>query len=92
MAAIVPHLNKTFASRHVDNPVNAVFNVGMSDAELIDKLGGAAKLAELLGYDKDGGVQRVHNWRSRGIPARVKLDHAVLFLEPATGRHVEREA
>lgn len=53
-----------------------------SDKELIAKLGGAAKLAELLGYDKKGGTQRVHNWVSRGIPAKVKLEHQELFLNP----------
>ena len=50
------------------------------DAALIDVLGGPAKLAELLGYDKQqGGVQRVHNWRARGIPAKVKLERPDLF-------------
>ena len=53
-----------------------------SDKELIAKLGGAAKLAELLGYDKKGGTQRVHNWVSRGIPAKVKLEHQEIFLKP----------
>jgi hypothetical protein len=51
-----------------------------TDAQLIESLGGAAKLAELLGYDKDGGVQRVHNWTTRGIPAKVKLERPDLFL------------
>lgn len=54
--------------------------LGMTDAELIESLGGATRVAELLGYDKEGGVQRVHNWIGRGIPARVKLDHPELFL------------
>ena len=53
----------------------------MTDAELIDLHGGAAKLAERLGYAKDaGGVQRVHNWRSRGIPSRVKVEFPELFM------------
>lgn len=60
--------------------VNVVFNQGMSDSELIDILGGPTRLAERLGYQKAGGVQRVQNWKSRGIPARVKLDHPDLFL------------
>ena len=60
------------------------------DAQLIADLGGATKVAELLGYSKaDGGVQRVHNWTTRGIPADVKLGRPDLFLrglstEPAT--------
>ena len=51
-----------------------------TDRELIERLGGPAKVAELLKYDKQGGVQRVHNWMARGIPARVKLDHPEIFL------------
>jgi len=51
-----------------------------TDRELIEHLGGPAKVAELLKYDKNGGVQRVHNWMARGIPARVKLEHPDIFL------------
>jgi len=51
-----------------------------ADAQIIEDLGGPAKLAELLGYDKAGGVQRIQNWKTRGIPASVKLDHPELFL------------
>lgn len=53
-----------------------------NDKKLIENLGGAAKVAELLGYDKQGGVQRVHNWMTRGIPPKVKLEHPGLFLNP----------
>ena len=50
------------------------------DATLIEKLGGAAQLAQLLGFDPaKGGVQRVDNWTRRGIPAKVKLEHASVF-------------
>lgn len=52
-----------------------------NDKQLIEDLGGAAKVAELLGYEKHGGVQRVHNWTVRGIPAKVKLAHPELFLK-----------
>ena len=53
----------------------------ISDAELIKSLGGPTRLAELLGYDKAaGGVQRVQNWTTRGIPAAVKLQRPDLFL------------
>jgi hypothetical protein len=67
-----------------------VFNLGTmskhssdidSDSALIDRLGGPSKVAEALGYDKaKGGVQRVQNWKKRGIPADVKLQHPELFL------------
>lgn len=56
-------------------------NTHGKDRQLIVDLGGPAKVAELLGYDKDaGGVQRVHNWLARGIPPRVKLERPDLFL------------
>jgi hypothetical protein len=51
-----------------------------ADRELIQLLGGPTKLAELLGYKKPGGVQRVQNWKDRGIPASVKLCRPDLFL------------
>lgn len=59
-----------------------VFNESMhQDYERIKVLGGAAKVAELLGFDKArGGVQRVHNWRERGIPAAVKVARPDLFM------------
>lgn len=59
-----------------------------TDRELIEHLGGPAKVAELLNYDKNGGVQRVHNWMTRGIPARVKLDHPEIFLQGIHGSPV----
>lgn len=50
-----------------------------TDAEIIDELGGPAKVAELLGFRADVGTQRVHNWKTRGIPALVRLNHFELF-------------
>lgn len=39
-------------------------------------------MAAKLGFDKrTGGVQRVHNWRSRGIPAAIRLKHLALFSQ-----------
>ena len=52
----------------------------MTDADLIKTHGGPAQLARLLGYDMPNGVQRVQNWLSRGIPAKVKLDRPEIFL------------
>lgn len=68
-----------------------VFNVGMEDAQLIKDLGGPAALAEKLGYDKQrGGVQRVQNWLTRGIPPKVKLQRPDLFLaRPDSSRSTE---
>jgi len=70
--------------------LNTVFNftvfltsgdIMTNDKQLIDDLGGPAKVAEMLGYEKHGGVQRVHNWTVRGIPAKVKLAHPDIFLK-----------
>ena len=56
----------------------------MTDEQLIDALGGATRVCEMLGYSKLGGVQRVHNWKLRGIPAAVKLERPDLFMrQPA---------
>jgi hypothetical protein len=52
----------------------------MSDSDLIDQLGGPAKVCDLLHIPRHGGVQRVQNWKARGIPARVKLERPDLFL------------
>jgi hypothetical protein len=61
----------------------------MDDAALIDTLGGPTKVAELLGYSKEqGGVQRVSNWRTRGIPPKVKLEHPEIFLAPRAGQQI----
>lgn len=58
----------------------------MTDKELIRELGGPTKLAVLLGYDKThGGVQRVQNWITRGIPPQVKLDFPHIFLATQFG-------
>ena len=55
-----------------------------TDKEIIESLGGPTKVAELLQYDKrKGGAQRVQNWITRGIPARVKLDHLSIFGDQA---------
>lgn len=52
------------------------------DWQIIQSLGGPATVAKLLGYDsRKGGVQRVHNWRARGIPPAVKLAYPTLFLK-----------
>lgn len=52
-----------------------------TDSDRIDKLGGPAKVAELLGLDKRGGTQRVQNWKVRGIPPAMKLAHPELFVQ-----------
>ncbi|SCU73536.1 conserved hypothetical protein [Cupriavidus necator] len=52
------------------------------DWQIIEELGGATEVAKLLGYDKKrGGIQRVHNWRVRGVPSAVKVAHPGLFMK-----------
>lgn len=48
------------------------------DKEIILKLGGSTKVAELLRFENK---QRVQNWMKRGIPAKVKLEYPHLFLK-----------
>jgi hypothetical protein len=44
--------------------------------DLIELAGGDVAFARLLGMDtEDGFAQRVNNWKRRGIPAAVVLDH-----------------
>lgn len=47
-----------------------------ADWALIQSLGGVVKVADMLG----ASVQRVQNWKSRGIPSDVKLSRPDLFL------------
>lgn len=49
------------------------------DADLIDSLGGPAALARRLGYTKPGSVQRVQNWKRRGIPELTRLKRPDVF-------------
>ncbi|MDE2427015.1 MAG: hypothetical protein KGO96_14040 [Elusimicrobia bacterium] len=54
------------------------------DKAVIDALGGSTELARKLGLDPTaGGVQRVENWKSRGIPAAIRLEHFQLFSAAA---------
>ncbi|HEV2540231.1 MAG TPA: hypothetical protein VGU03_11040 [Frateuria sp.] len=56
-----------------------------ADAALIQALGGPAEVARLLDLDPaNGGVQRVQNWTSRGIPPAVRLQHLDIFGQPQT--------
>jgi hypothetical protein len=68
----------------IDFLLNVVFNFGMdkktTDWKIITDLGGPSKVSDLLGFPRVGGQQRVQNWKKRGIPAQVKVDHPQLFL------------
>lgn len=58
----------------------------MSPSTIIDLYGGDTRLADALGFSRQSGPQRVHNWRTRGIPARVLVDRPDLFGERALKR------
>jgi len=49
-------------------------------ARVIDELGGPTRVAELLGIiSVPGAVQRVSNWKRRGIPPAILLHHPDVF-------------
>lgn len=59
-----------------------MFNEGAmnSHEQIIERLGGPAKVARMLGIaDEKGAIQRVSNWKRRGIPPRVLLEHPKVF-------------
>jgi hypothetical protein len=65
---------------------------GDAASNLIDALGGPARLAARLGFDRTaGGTQRVHNWRTRGIPAAVRLAHPEIFALPQQPTHAQSQ-
>ena len=84
IAAIVSQLNKLLLHNVIDALLNMVCNVGMTDTELIAHYGGPAKLARLLGFPEQGGVQRIQNWTTRGIPPAVKIQFPEIFLNTPT--------
>lgn len=49
------------------------------DATLIDALGGPAVVARLLSFEKAGSVQRIQNWKYRGIPEVIRLRRQDVF-------------
>jgi len=52
-----------------------------ADAALIDRMGGSTTAAKLLGIEGPHAAQRVSNWRTRCIPAAVKLAHYHLLVK-----------
>lgn len=84
IVGIVSQLNTLLLHNAIDAALNIVCNVGMTDTELIAHYGGPAKLARLLGFPEQGGVQRIQNWTTRGIPPAVKVQFPEIFLNAAT--------
>lgn len=84
MTPIVDTVNVLLIHAALTRLLNVVCNGVMTDSQLIEELGGPTKLARELGYGQ-GGPQRVSNWKSRGIPAEVKLERPDLFLRHLQG-------
>lgn len=62
----------------------------MSVEELvIEQLGGVTVLAKRLGYSNSKGPQRVSNWKRRGIPPRILLEHR--FIRTAFNKATKEE-
>jgi hypothetical protein len=55
-----------------------------ADAAIIERLGGSTLAAQLLGIKGSHAAQRVSNWRTRGIPAAVKLANYKLLVKHAS--------
>ena len=62
------------------------------DAELIRRLGGPSKVAELISIDKKGGAQRIQNWMVRGIPAAIKVKYPHIFMPELAQASVTAQA
>lgn len=80
IVGIVSQLNTLLLHNTIDASLNMVCNIGMTDTELIAYYGGPAKLARKLGFPGQGGVQRIQNWTTRGIPPAVKVQFPEIFL------------
>ena len=51
----------------------------MTATEIIDWHGGPARLAEKMKLTEKRAIQRIHNWRARGVPSAVQLKFPELF-------------
>lgn len=82
---IVQPVNAMLLNMTIDFLINAMFKSEPmetlnQDRALIQSLGGPSKVAELLALPKKGGLQRVQNWLTRGIPPAVKVQRPDLFM------------
>lgn len=72
-------------TRGVDITINTMCNTGMEkkphrDWKLIAALGGPARVAQCLGWQDEAGViQRIQNWKYRGIPELLRYQRQDVF-------------
>jgi hypothetical protein len=52
----------------------------MNDKDIIEKLGGSSEVARLLKLTGNHPQIRVNQWKTRGIPAKIKLQYPHIFL------------
>lgn len=62
------------------------------DWAVIEKLGGPRQVADLLRYTGAGRVQRVQNWKFRGIPELERLRRPEVFRLPQSGEVDQQQA
>lgn len=99
---VIPHCRPTThgkVTRGVDVALHIAFNSAMNverkpelhpDAELIDQLGGPAAVADQLGIKSKHRVQRVQNWKYRGIPPFIRVTRVDVFgPAPEQGERAE---
>lgn len=58
--------------------------MNIAATELINRLGGSTAVAKRLGWCSLNGSRRVNNWKRRGIPLGVQLDHEWLRVALAS--------
>ncbi len=57
--------------------MRAMKAAGMTDAQVIDTLGGSTRVARLGGWS----VSQVNNWKKRGIAYRMRRKVAVMLVD-----------
>lgn len=85
MKAIVCHVNilllyTTLTEMYTWCLISKTQGAFMTDKQLIEQLGGAAAVARILNFKALGGTQRVQNWKTRGIPAAIKVAFPHIFM------------
>lgn len=89
MLNIVIDINKHYVYHQLNTVFSGEVMSIQNDKEIILRLGGSTKVAELLGFKSK---QRVQNWMVRGIPATIKLKYPHLFLNPNIQKHTQSAA